>query len=512
MRQSMFGPAMLLAPVLLSHSLLATQANCWGSEPVIQTTCNNRAPVIAVSRDGRLHLLVYVDNTSGGRGKIFYLTRLPGSAWSAPIHVADSASHATSIGFWGSEEWPVVTYSADSDQTERVRVLQAGAFIDVGSGMPGGGFGAGGQGGAVVASPSGLLINACFFGPPDEDAYAYRRSGSSWIPEVVQSTGRVGKGMKAILASDGRVMLAYYDQDQNRPVVAERSVSGAWTISYPMAQPQDATDLQLIPGGDPAQPDLALVVRDHDHGPVRILTRIAGVWQFDGSFPGAPYRVAQVAVDANRGLHIVAFDLQGRVDYLYKAGAGTAASWIVSPVAATGGTHADIALTSTGQVHIAWVLTTNGSNGEVLVRTDGCPAPYCEAKLSSGNCSGEVSYTGTASLTGPGDLVVRASNVPNRKTGLMFWGLASASTPFFGGTRCVALPLVRTAPQNSLGTPSPANDCSGNYAFQFSNAYAASQFLTPGTTVYCQFWGRDPGYPAPNNVFLTNALRFMILP
>jgi hypothetical protein len=138
-----------------------------------------------------------------------------------------------------------------------------------------------------------------------------------------------------------------------------------------------------------------------------------------------------------------------------------------------------------------------------------CAAPdtYCTAQVNSKGCTPAMDVTGSATLTGLDDLQLTASNVINNKQGLLFWGFAQSSTPFMGGTKCVAPPTKRTPTQSSGGN-SPPDDCSGSFSFHFSASYMQAQGLTAGTSVFAQYWSRDPGSPATTN--LTDAVSFTI--
>ena len=91
-----------------------------------------------------------------------------------------------------------------------------------------------------------------------------------------------------------------------------------------------------------------------------------------------------------------------------------------------------------------------------------------------------------------------------------------AALSFQGGTLCLAAPLRRTPGTNTGGNP-PPDSCTGVPTIDM-NLFAVgglggtpSPALTvPGTIVHCQWWGRDPGYPAPINTQLSNALRYTI--
>jgi hypothetical protein len=136
---------------------------------------------------------------------------------------------------------------------------------------------------------------------------------------------------------------------------------------------------------------------------------------------------------------------------------------------------------------------------------------YCVAKTNSQGCVPTMTFAGTPSVTSPAAYDVGASMVLNQKVGLLFYGYAASSSPFQGGTKCVANPVKRTPTQNSGGNP-PPNDCSGVYSFDF-NARIQSGIdpgLVAGADVYSQYWSRDP--TAPFTTGLTNGLTFTIQP
>lgn len=145
---------------------------------------------------------------------------------------------------------------------------------------------------------------------------------------------------------------------------------------------------------------------------------------------------------------------------------------------------------------------------------------YCAPKLNSLGCWPSISASGEPSASQSSGFVVRADALRNRKVGLMFYSDGGrAALPFAGGTLCLSGPLRRVQGLDSSGTPPPVNDCSGSFAIDV-NAFRAgalggnpAPFLSqPGARVQCQFWARDPGYPAPDNAQLTDALEYAVLP
>ncbi len=138
------------------------------------------------------------------------------------------------------------------------------------------------------------------------------------------------------------------------------------------------------------------------------------------------------------------------------------------------------------------------------------PTTYCVSKLNSLFCTPTIGFSGYASASNNNAFVITAASIINQKSGLLFYGYASAATPFLGGTLCIASPIRRTATQSSGGAAT-GSSCTGAYSFDF-NAYIASGadplLQTVGQTVRAQWWSRDPQDQYTTS--LTNAVQFAI--
>lgn len=145
------------------------------------------------------------------------------------------------------------------------------------------------------------------------------------------------------------------------------------------------------------------------------------------------------------------------------------------------------------------------------------PTTYCTAKVNSLGCTQSIGWSGASSASASSGFTVRSTNVRNNKAGLLMYGVGGRSAvPFSGGIQCVHAAVKRSLNFGSSGSPSGA-DCSGVYSIDM-NAFAAGALggnplpalSTPGTGVTAQFWGRDPGFAAPNNTSLSNAIEYVV--
>lgn len=171
---------------------------------------------------------------------------------------------------------------------------------------------------------------------------------------------------------------------------------------------------------------------------------------------------------------------------------------------------------ASGAQQIKRVLISSNTSGGAFLDMDDLqadfvapgPTSYCTAKINSLGCTPALSFAGMPDASGATAFTLSATNVLGVVPGHLFYGLnGPATTPFKGGTMCVAQPIRRAPLQSSGGI---LGSCSGTLQLDF-NAYCASganPALTPGAAVWAQYWSLDPGFPAPNRASLTDAIRF----
>jgi hypothetical protein len=123
---------------------------------------------------------------------------------------------------------------------------------------------------------------------------------------------------------------------------------------------------------------------------------------------------------------------------------------------------------------------------------------YCTAKTNSQGCVPQIFSSGSASATSAAAFTITGANVINQRSGLLFYGFASGSTIFQGGTKCIGGTPKRSPLVDSGGNVGP-DDCSGILSFDFNARYA-------------QWWYRDGADPQGFGTGLSNAVSFRICP
>ncbi len=137
------------------------------------------------------------------------------------------------------------------------------------------------------------------------------------------------------------------------------------------------------------------------------------------------------------------------------------------------------------------------------------PTTYCTAKITSEGCIPAIAHAGFPSVSAPAAFTISVTQLLPNVSGILVWGSSGpASTPFLGGLLCMQGPFHRTAVQNTLG----AGSCTGSLSYDFNALIQAGTEpeLQLGQQVQAQFWSRDTGFAAPDNVSLSDALQFVI--
>jgi len=137
---------------------------------------------------------------------------------------------------------------------------------------------------------------------------------------------------------------------------------------------------------------------------------------------------------------------------------------------------------------------------------NGSVATFCTAKPGLFCGLPVISSTGLPSASATSGFVIQSAPARANRIGVLLYNTQKGGpVAFQGGTLCLLTSnLRRGGPTDSLGTP---GQCDGAFAVDM-NAFAhglwvvpggstltqnnpAPYLLVPGTTVHCQYWGRD---------------------
>ncbi len=166
----------------------------------------------------------------------------------------------------------------------------------------------------------------------------------------------------------------------------------------------------------------------------------------------------------------------------------------------------DVNLDGIEDLLLASPATASGLSSMLMLGGAPLPAFYCQP---SGTCLAQMIWPRSSSLSIGEQLTVRARDLMGQSTAILFWGRSEASTPFSGGTLCVAAPQVRTPAMNTGGS---SGSCDGTLTYTFTRGYLAAKGLSAGTDLFMQVWVRDAGAPPPDDIGMTGGLRCTLWP
>ena len=286
----------------------------------------------------------------------------------------------------------------------------------------------------------------------------------------------------------------------------------------------------LVSGDTNAASDV--FVRDRSTGTTTILSRGSGPGFTPANGASQSPRITgdgTTVILTSLATNLVNGDANGALDvFSIELSTGTAALLSVATNVAQGPEASLNPAISRDGSWAAWEsLWSFGEAGDlnaqkdVFVRGVDCTFPelYCTAKTTSNGCFPSIFYTGEAKADLSGDFVIYADDVINNKPGVLFYGLSGkAALPFQQGLLCVMPPTKRAPITFSAGNP-PPDDCSGQFRLDM-DSYASGalggsplpQLSILGSVVNAQWWGRDPGYAAPNDTMLSTAIQYTVRP
>lgn len=119
-------------------------------------------------------------------------------------------------------------------------------------------------------------------------------------------------------------------------------------------------------------------------------------------------------------------------------------------------------------------------------------ATICAGVADGEGCVPSMSLSGSTSLSSGQPLTITAEPVRANTFGLLVYSFgAGARSGPYRGQLCLSGELVRTSTIASGGS----GPCTGRFDFAFDSLYndPTHSMITPGATVYCQYWYRDVG-------------------
>lgn len=156
--------------------------------------------------------------------------------------------------------------------------------------------------------------------------------------------------------------------------------------------------------------------------------------------------------------------------------------------------------------------TFGGGNRVIVVEGFSAPSIFCNGTPNSLACTPTITWTGTPTLTGPDDFGVLGTGFLNEAYGALFFSLVPGNIPAGNATICLSGRSLVSVAQFSNGTVgAPGVDCTGSYGESLSQAWMAMAGSS-GTVVYLQYLSRDGGSAPPNNISVSDGLRFTIQP
>jgi len=151
----------------------------------------------------------------------------------------------------------------------------------------------------------------------------------------------------------------------------------------------------------------------------------------------------------------------------------------------------------------------------IYLRDQAAPGPhvYCMPTANSKDCVALISALGVPSASTPSGFTIGVTEFTAGQPAIFFYGTQGpAVLPFGPAIMCVQPPLRRTPPLASTGSPSIACDGAASFDFNAWRSQGSNPLLTAGTTVWGQFWIRDPNGPGPRIGSASDAVVFTLTP